>query len=67
MDSSSFEKLSRNSLRFCPFTLNMLQFLGFSISMAPRGKTFLTMNGPVYLDLKFLGNKCNLELYKRTF
>ena len=31
------------------------------------GKTFLTMNGPIHLDLYFLGNKCNLELYKRTF
>ena len=67
MDSSSCEKFSRNGLRRCPFTLYMLSFLGFSISMAPWGKTFLIMKGPVHRDLNFLGNKCNLELYKRTF
>ena len=31
------------------------------------GKTFLTIKGPVHLDLNFQGNKCNLDLYKRTF
>ena len=67
MDSYSCEKFSRNGLRRCPFTLKMLPFLGFSVFMAPWGKTFLTMKGPVHLDLNFLENKCNIELYKRTF
>ena len=67
MDFSSCEKFSRNDLRRCPFTLNMLPFIGHSISMAPWGKIFLIMKGPVHLDLNFPGNKCNLELYKITF
>ena len=42
--------------------LKTLSFFGFSISQALYGYTCFTINGPLHLDLSFLGNKWSQEL-----
>ena len=55
----------KNNFKHWSLTLKTLLFLGFSISTALYRKTSLTIKGSVHLDLSLLGNKCNLELYKK--
>ena len=55
--SASCGWYSRYGFNLWPLTLNVTPSFGFSISTAPYGYTFFTINGPFHFDFNFSGNK----------